>query len=121
MQEFKTEHRISEIMKALNMTGDEVRKVYYAFDKLLVLKKHLPLSYIEKNRFSYQVDCQGERKYITQMLWINAFMRSKGFGEDIFRNVMDFDSCVDDYDYYNAYKTPTQYRLDEGARRNTLL
>lgn len=48
MQEFKTEHRISEIMKALNMSGDDARQVYYAFDKLLVFKKQLPNSYIAK-------------------------------------------------------------------------
>ena len=121
MQEFKTEQRISEIMKALRMTGDEVRKVYYAFDKLLVLKKHFPLSYIQKNRVSYHIDCQGEREYITRMLWINEFMRSKGFAEDVFRNVTDFDICMDDYDYYYEYKTPAQYRLDEEARRKTVL
>ena len=120
MGEFKTEHRISEIMKALKMTGDEVRSVYYAFDKLLVLKKHMPDSYIAKNRVTYCIDCQGEREYITRMLWINDFMRAKGFGEDIFRDVTDFDTSVDDYDYYYAYKTSAQYRLDEEARRNAL-
>lgn len=118
MQEFKTEHRISNLMKALKMTGDEVRSVYYAFDKLVILKKHLPQSYIAKNRVTYTIDCQGAREYITKMEWINAFMRSKGFPEDIFRNVTDFDTCIDDYDYYNEYKTPTQYRLDEEARKN---
>ena len=29
MQDFKTEHRISELMKALHMAGDDVRRVYY--------------------------------------------------------------------------------------------
>ena len=117
MQEFKTEHRISEIMKKLQFTGDEVRSVYYAFDKLVVLKKHMSDSYIAKNRVTYTIDCKKEQIYITKMRWINEFMRSKGFPEDIFRDVTDFDTCVDDYDYYNEYKTPTQYRLDEEARR----
>lgn len=121
MREFKTEHRISNLMKELHLTGDEVRSVYYAFDKLLVLKKHFPPSYIAKNQFLYNVDCDSEQKYITKMRWINEFMRSKGFAEDIFRDVTDFDTCMEDYDYYNEYKTPTQYRLDEEARRNALL
>ena len=121
MREFRTEHRISNIMKALNMTSDEVRSVYYAFDKLFVLKKRMSESYIAKNRFSYTMDCRGEQKYIAKMRWINEFMRSKGFTEDIFRDVTDFDTCIDDYDYYNEYKTPTQYRLDEEARRNGVL
>ena len=62
MHEFKTEHRISNIMKALNMTGDDVRSVYYAFDKLVVLKKQFPESYIAKNRVTYIIDCQGARE-----------------------------------------------------------
>ena len=118
MQEVKTEHRISNIMKELHMTSDEVRSVYYAFDKLLVLKKHLPQSYIAKNRVSFHIDFQKDREYIAKMRWINEFMRSKGYPEDIFRNVEDFDTSMDDYDYYNEYKTPTQYRLDEEARQS---
>lgn len=121
MQEFKTEHRISNLMKALNMTGDDVRKVYYAFDKLLVLKKKLPQSYIAKNRVTFRIDSDKEQEYITKMRWSNEFMRSKGFDGDIFRNVTDFDTCINDYDYYNEYKTPTQYRLDEEAYRSNAL
>ena len=117
MEEFKTEQRISNLMKELGFSGDEARSVYYAFDKLLVFKKEFPASYIAKNLFNYQVDCAGEQIYIAKMRWINEFMRSKGFTEDIFRDVTDFDTCLDDYDYYYAYKTPTQYRLDEEARR----
>lgn len=121
MQEFKTEHRISELMKALHMTGDDVRRVYYAFDKLVILKKHLPRSYIERNRRTFHIDCETQRTYITQMQWINEFLREKGFTGVIFRNVTDFDTCINDYDYYNEYKTPTQYRLDEEAYQNGLL
>ena len=116
MQEFKTEHRISNIMKELHMTGDEVRSVYYAFDKLVVLKKHFSQNYIAKNRVTFGIDSKQEQTYIKKMQWINEFMRSKGFTEDIFRDVTDFDTCLDDYDYYNEYKTPTQYRLDEESR-----
>ena len=121
MQEFKTEHRISEIMRALNMSRDDVRQVYYAFDKLLVFKKQLPDSYIAKNRVSYHIDCERDQEYITKARWLNEFMRSKGFAGDIFRDVTNFDTCLEDYDYYNAYKTPTQYRLDEEAYKRNLL
>ena len=121
MQELKSEHRISNIMKALNMTGEDVRRVYYAFDKLIILKKHFPSSYIEKNRRTYSIDCATEQEYITRMQWINEFMRAKGFTGVIFRNVTDFDTCINDYDYYNEFKTPTQYRLDEEAYNNNLL
>ena len=121
MREFKSEQRISEIMKSLRFTGEEARSVYYAFDKLLVFKKHFQDSYIAKNRVTYRIDCDHEREYITKMRWINEFMRSKGFSEDIFRDVTDFDTCLEDYDYYYEYKTPTQYRLDEEARRNALV
>ena len=115
--EFKTEHRISEIMKALKMSSDEVRSVYYAFDKLVVLKKHVSESYSSKNRVTFHIDSRGQQVYIAKMRWINEFMRSKGFTEDIFRDVTDFDTSVDDYDYYNAYKTPTQYRLEGEGRQ----
>ena len=118
MQELKTEHRISNIMKALKFTGDEARSIYYAFDKLVILKKHMSPSYIAKNRVTFKIDCDKDQTYISKMQWINEFMRSKGFAENIFRNVTDFDTCIDDYDYYNEYKTPTQYQLDEDARRN---
>ena len=116
MNEFKTEHRISNIMKNLGMAGDDVRSVYYAFDKLVILKKRMPESYRQRNRRSFLIDLDHDRVYVAKMLWLNDFLRSKGFGEDLFRNVYDYYTSSDDYDYYNEYKTPTQYRLDEEAR-----
>ena len=116
MSEFKTEHRISDIMRNLKFSAEEARKVYDAFDKLLVLKKRMPDSYIAKNRLSFFLDCSAERKYVEKMMWINDFMQAKGYPEPIFRKVNDFDTSMDDYDYYNAYKTPTEYRLDTENR-----
>ena len=111
--EFKSEHRISNIMKALGMSADDVRKVYYAFDKLVILKKHMPDSYRSKNQVTFSI---GKEEYMERMTWINEFMRAHGMTEDVFRNAADFETSCEDYDYYNEYKTPTQYQLEEAER-----
>ena len=111
--EFKSEHRISNIMKSLGMRPDDVRQVYYAFDKLVILKKHMSDSYRAKNRVTFSI---GKEDYMERMLWINEFMRAHGMTEDVFRNVADFETSCEDYDYYNEYKTPTPYQLEEADR-----
>ena len=111
--EFKTEHRLSEIMKSLGMRADDVRQVYYAFDKLVILKKHMPESYRSKNFVTFSI---GKDEYMERMTWINDFMRAHGMTEDVFRDVTDFETACEDYDYYNEYKTPTQYRREEAER-----
>lgn len=113
-QEFRTEHRISNIMKALRFDADSIRKVFYAFDKLLILKKRMPDSYIAKNRVTFSI---GKEEYVEKMRWINEFMRQHGFTENVFRDPDCFETSVDDYDYYNEYKTPTQYEKDTLERR----
>ena len=111
--EFKSEHRISNIMKSLGMSSDDVRKVYYAFDKLVILKKHMPDSYRSKNRVTFSI---GKDEYMERMAWINDFMRAHGMSEDVFRDITDFDVSSEDYDFYNEYKTPTQYQQDESEQ-----
>ncbi len=111
--EFKSEHRISNIMKSLGMCSEDVRQVYYAFDKLLILKKHLPESYRAKNRVTFSI---GKEEYVKTMMWINEFMRAHGMTKDVFTDVTDFDASSTDYDFYNEYKTPTQYRREESER-----
>ena len=113
-REFKTEHRISEIMKTLKMNSDDVRKIYYAFDKLVILKKHMPDSYRSKNQVTFSI---GKEEYMERMKWINDFMREHGMSEDVFTDVTNFETSSEDYDYYNEYKTPTQYKKDEEERR----
>ncbi len=112
--EFKTEHRISEIMKSLKMNSDDVRKVYYAFDKLVILKKHMPDSYRSKNQVTFSI---GKEEYMERMKWINDFMRVHGMQEDVFTDVTSFEASSEDYDYYNEYKTPSQYKKDEEERK----
>ncbi len=112
--EFKSEHRISNIMKALGMKSDDVRRVYSAFDKLVILKKHMSESYRAKNRATFSI---GKEAYMEKMTWINTFMREHGMDEDVFRDVTDFDLSSEDYDFYNEYKTPSQYQADENERK----
>lgn len=111
--EFKSEHKISEIMKSLGMSSDDVRQVYYAFDKLVILKKHMPDSYRAKNQVTFSI---GKEEYVERMTWINEFMRAHGMTEDVFRDVTDFETSCEDYDFYNEYKTPAQYRQEEAER-----
>ena len=111
--EFKSEHRISNIMKSLGMRAEDVRQVYYAFDKLVILKKHMPESYRAKNRATFSIV---KEEYMEKMTWINDFMRAHGMTEDVFTDVTDFDTSSADYDFYNEYKTPTQYKREEAER-----
>ena len=112
-REFKTEHRITNIMNELNMSDDHAREVYYAFDKLLILTKRMPDSFRAMNKVTFTFD---KNNYMEKMRWMNAFMREHGMTEDVFRDVTNFETCSEDYDYYNEYKTPTQYKKDEEER-----
>ena len=111
--EFKSEHRISNIMKALGMSSDDVRKVYYAFDKLVILKKHMPESYRSKNQVTFSI---GKEEYMEKMAWINDFMRAHGMSENVFRDITNFEVSSADYDFYYEYKTPSQYQREETER-----
>lgn len=55
--------------------------------------------------------------YQERMTWINNFMKSKGYNEDIFRDIDDYDLSSDDYDYYYGLKTPEQLKEEEKARK----
>ena len=95
------------------MRSEDVRQVYYAFDKLVILKKHMSESYRAKNRVTFSI---GKDEYMERMAWINDFMRAHGLSEDIFTDITDFEAASSDYDFYYEYKTPTQYRLEEAER-----
>ena len=112
--EFKTEHRITNIMNELNMDDDDVRKIYYTFDKLIILKKNLPNTFIQMNQQTFLLD---KEIYVEKMQWINEFMKSKGMQVCIFTDVDDFFTSSEDYDYYYELKTPTQYKKDEEERK----
>lgn len=114
-KEFKTERRISNMMKDnANFSDDDKRKIYYAFNKLTILKRQISdiLSKTHERTFLL-----GIQEYNEKMQWINDFMQSKGIEEHIFTDISDYKASSDDYDYYYEFKTPTQYREEEEARK----
>lgn len=112
-REFKTKHRITEIMKEKDLDSEEIRKIYHAFDKLTIFDKNMSEIFKEMNKRTFLLD---KEKYKEKMQWINDFMKTKGMEEDIFTDLENFEISSDDYDYYYDYKTPTQYKKDEEER-----
>ena len=113
-EELPTLRRFAEIGKELNFELEDFRKMHSAFRKLIFLKKcYLPS---EKKQASIVFDKNrellGER-----MKWINDFMKSKGFDENVFRDLTDYETCSEDYDYYYELKTPEQLKEEEEARK----
>lgn len=111
--EFKTEQKISDIMRQYKFRAEDARRVFDLIDKLVILKKRFPKSYIERNKRTFEI---GKEDYIKIMNEINAIFQSKGIPVVIFRDVQSYQTSSEDYDYYCTYKTPTQYRLDEEKR-----
>ena len=113
--ELPTKRRIEQIYREDNLFNkDDLRKVYYAFEKLLVLKKN-PIP--ERMKGKEEVFYRDKELFQERMKWINEFMRSKGYNEDLFRNIESFKISSDDYDYYYELKTPTQLKEEEEARK----
>ncbi len=112
--EFKTMHRITEIMNEKNFEDEDVKQIYYAFDKLTIFSKNLSENF---RKMGEQTFLLNKNEYKEKMQWINDFMKSKGIDYDIFTDTDSFDISSDDYDYYNEYKTPTQYKKDEEERK----
>ena len=114
-REFKTEQRISNMMKDnKNFDNEDVRKIYYAFDKLSILKKEASQILADAHERTFMLE---KEEYNEKMQWINDFMESKGIDEKIFKNLDDYKIASDDYDYYYEFKTPTQYKKDEEKRK----
>lgn len=114
-REFKTECRISNMMKADgNFSDDDKRKIYYALEKLIILKKGFIEPVMRMNEQTFGLKSE---EYMEKMQWINDFMKSKGIEEPIFTDISSYKVSSDDYDYYYEFKTPTQYREEEEARR----
>ncbi len=112
--EFETEQRLQNIVREYrNISDDEYGRLITAFDNLGILRK-IPgaLGHARDERTFYLK----RDEFAAKMQWINDFMKSKGFPEDMFRNVTNYLISSDDYDYYYEYKTPTQYKKDEEAR-----
>lgn len=115
VREYKTERRISKIISRLGATDDQHRKVLYAFERLVVLKKEDSDILSKTHARTFHL---GAEEYHQKMLWINEFMRSIGFEEDIFTDIYSYETSSKDYDYYYAFKTPSQYKAEQLARES---
>ena len=96
-----------------SITKDDLIKIYRAFDQLLLLRKATDPE-LEKSAemiFHEELDI-----YQARMRWLNEFLQSKGYPEGIFRNIHDYKTCVDDYDYYYELKTYEQIISDTKMR-----
>lgn len=115
--EIPTLRRFAEIgREKLNFELEDFRRMHSAFKKLIFLKKcYLPSEKKQaKIVFDKNLELLGER-----MNWINDFMKSKGFDENVFRDLKNYEKCSEDYDYYYELKTPKQLKEEEEARKKS--
>ena len=113
-RELPTIRRFEEIgIKDLDFSNEDLRSMHYAFRKLLILKK-TPLAGMTKE--AKEIFERNKPEFQEKMRWVNEFMRSKGYPEDVFRDIDCFESCSDDYDYYYELKTPKQLEEEENER-----
>lgn len=116
LKELPTKRRIIEIgLNDLKMSDDDLRKIFYAFRKLVVLKKIPSAVFTEDARNIFNAD---HETYTERMNWLNEFLNSKGYQEPIFRNPNDFNTSSEDYDYYYELKTEKQLVEEEKARKS---
>lgn len=118
MKELPTKRRIIEMcLKQPDCTDDQIRQVYYAFRKLVVLKA-IPSEIFTKD--AKAIFLADHATYLERMLRLNNFIKSFGIDIEVFRNPYDFETSSEDYDYYYELKTPKQLIEEEAARKNTM-
>ena len=118
MKELPTKRRIIEMcLKQPDCTDDQIRQVYYAFRKLVVLKA-IPSEIFTKD--AKAIFLADHATYLERMLRLNNFVKSLGIDIEVFRNPYDFETSSEDYDYYYELKTPKQLIEEESARKNTM-
>lgn len=118
MKELPTKRRIIEMcLKQPDCTDDQIRQVYYAFRKLVVLKA-IPSEIFTKD--AKAIFLADHATYLERMLRLNNFVKSLGIDIEVFRNPYDFETSSEDYDYYYELKTPKQLIEEEAARKNTM-
>lgn len=111
-----TDRRLEHMYRANpSFTQDDLKRVYYAFEKLIILQKSKYPEDMKEQEAAFYRDLE---LYKERLTWINEFMRSKGFDETLFRNISSFQTSSDDYDYYYELKTPKQLEEDEAKRKN---
>lgn len=104
-------------LKQPDCTDDQIRQVYYAFRKLVVLKA-IPSEIFTKD--AKAIFLADHATYLERMLRLNNFVKSLGIDIEVFRNPYDFETSSEDYDYYYELKTPKQLIEEEAARKNTM-
>ena len=115
MEEVAYLQRIVEVMaKEMDMDMRNAVKVMKAFDELKIFSKKRSEMMRATNRRTFELE---KEVYKERMQWINDYMKVNGMNEDIFTQLDDFDISSDDYDYYYEFKTPTQYKKEEEARK----
>lgn len=118
MKELPTKRRIIEMcLKQPDCTDDQIRQVYYAFRKLVVLKA-IPSEIFTKD--AKAIFLADHATYLERMLRLNNFVKSLGIDIEVFRNPYDFETSSEDYDYHYELKTPKQLIEEEAARKNTM-
>ena len=118
MKELPTKRRIIEMcLKQPDCTDDQIRQIYYAFRKLVVLKA-IPSEIFTKD--AKAIFLADHATYLERMLRLNNFIKSFGIDIEVFRNPYDFETSSEDYDYYYELKTPKQLIEEEAARKNTM-
>lgn len=101
-----TERRVTYLYRENPLiTKDDLMKLYRAFDKLVLFRKAAS-PYLEKS--AETIFYQDLDMYQARIQWINVFLQSRGYPEGMFRNIHDYQTCVDDYDYYYELKTYEQ-------------
>lgn len=114
INDIPTERRITYLYRENPLiTKDDLITLYRAFDKLLLLRK-AAIPELEKNAemiFHEELDM-----YQARMRWLNEFLQSRGYPEGLFRNIQEYRTCVDDYDYYYELKTYEQVISDTKMR-----
>ncbi len=118
MKELPTKRRIIEMcLKQPGCSDDQIRQIYYAFRKLVVLKA-IPSEIFTKD--AKAIFLADHATYLERMLRLNNFVKSLGIDIEVFRNPYDFETSSEDYDYYYELKTPKQLIEEEAARKNTM-
>ena len=117
-KELPTKRRIIELALTFpSINDDDLRQIFYKFRALPVLKKIPVPSWIKECKMSFYLD---RGKYIHHMQWLNDFAAEKGFPEPIFRDPDNYETSVDDYDYWYELKTEKQLADEEAARRTAV-
>jgi len=114
MNELPSKRRIMEIcIKEPRGTDDRLRKLHYAFRKLVVLKAIPSQVFREDARRIFYAE---HAMFLEKMKEIGDIVKTIGLDLVVFRDPYDFETSSEDYDYYYELKTEKQLIEEEAAR-----